>query len=79
MAIPNKSNRAPESAPMAPADISRGKQLAKLIGNHTAAQIDLSWKGSRPVEEHYDIHYQAGKAILELYEFCKNELGIILE
>lgn len=56
-----------------------GKQLAKLIGNHTAAQIELSWKGSRPAEEHYDIHYAAGKAILELCEFCKNELGIILE
>ena len=79
MAIPNKSNRAPEPAPMAPADISRGKQLAKLIGNHTAAQIELSWKGSRPVEEHYELHCAAAKAIRELYEFCKNELGIILE
>ena len=58
---------------------SLGAQLAKLIGNHTAAQIALSWKGTRPIEEHYDIHYQAAKAIRELYEFCKNELGIILE
>ena len=56
-----------------------GKKLAKLIGNHTQAQIELSWKGSRPVEEHYDLHYQAGKSILELYNFCKDELGIILE
>ena len=79
MAIPNKSNSAPEPAPMAPADISRGKQLAKLIGNHTAAQIELSWKGSRPVEEHYELHCAAAKAIRELCEFCKNELGIILE
>lgn len=56
-----------------------GKQLAKLIGNHTAAQIELSWKGSRPIEEHYDIHYQAGKAIMELYNFCRDELGISLQ
>lgn len=79
MAIPNKSNRAPEPAPMAPADISRGKQLAKLIGNHTQAQIELSWKGSRPVEEHYELHCAAAKAIRELYNFCNDELGIILE
>ena len=58
---------------------SLGAQLAKLIGNHTAAQIELSYLGSRPIEEHYDIHYQAGKAILELYNFCRDELGIILE
>lgn len=58
---------------------SLGAQLAKLIGNHTQAQIELSWKGSRPVEEHYDLHYQAGKAILELYNFCKNELNVTLE
>lgn len=58
---------------------SLGAQLAKLIGNHTAAQIELSWKGSRPIEEHYDIHYQAGKAILELYNFCRDELGISLQ
>lgn len=58
---------------------SLGAQLAKLIGNHTAAQIELSYLGSQPVEEHYDIHYQAGKAILELYNFCRDELGIILE
>lgn len=79
MAIPNKSNRAPEPAPMAPANNSQGKRLAKLIGNHTQAQIELSWKGSRPIEEHYELHYQAGKAIRELYEFCKNELGISLQ
>lgn len=58
---------------------SLGAQLAKLIGNHTAAQIELSWKGTRPAEEQHELHYQAGKAILELCEFCKNELGIILE
>ena len=58
---------------------SLGAQLAKLIGNHTAAQIALSHKGTRPAEEHYDLHYQAGNAILELYNFCKYELGIILE
>lgn len=79
MAIPNKSNRAPEPAPMAPVDNSQGKQLAKLIGNHTQSQIELSWKGSRPVEDHYELHCAAAKAIRELYEFCKNELGIILE
>lgn len=65
--------------PDTPAANLLGKKLAKLIGNHTAAQIELSWKGTRPVEEHYDIHYQAGKAILELYNFCRDELGIILE
>lgn len=58
---------------------SLGAQLAKLIGNHTAAQIELSRKGTRPAEEHNELHYQAGKAILELCEFCKNELGITLE
>ena len=58
---------------------SLGVQLAKLIGNHTAAQIDLSWKGSRPVEEHYELHCAAAKAIRELYEFCKNELNVTLE
>lgn len=83
MAIPTRKPKV-EPAPMdslgnKPVTNLLGKQLAKLIGNHTAAQIELSWKGSRPVEEHYDIHYQAGKAILELCEFCKNELGIILE
>lgn len=63
--------------PQAPNQL--GKQLAKLIGNHTAAQIELSWKGSRPIEEHYELHYQAGKAILELYNFCRDELGISLQ
>lgn len=58
---------------------SLGAQLAKLIGNHTAAQIELSLKGSRPVEEHYELHYAATKAIRELYAFCKNELGVVLE
>lgn len=58
---------------------SLGAQLAKLIGNHTAAQIELSHLGSRPAEEHYDIHFKAGKAILELYEFCRDELGVVLE
>ena len=58
---------------------SLGAQLAKLIGNHTAAQIDLSSLASRPIEEHYDIHYQAGKAILELYNFCRDELNVTLE
>ena len=58
---------------------SLGAQLAKLIGNHTAAQIELSWKGSRPIEEHYELHYAAAKAIRELYAFCKNELGVVLE
>lgn len=56
-----------------------GKQLAKLIGNHTAAQIELSSLASRPAEEHYELHYQATKAIRELYAFCKNELGVVLE
>ena len=56
-----------------------GKQLAKLIGNHTAAQIELSYLGSRPAEEQHELHYAAGKAILELYNFCRDELGIILE
>ncbi len=65
--------------PDTPAANLLGKKLAKLIGNHTAAQIELSWKGSRPIEEHYDIHYQAGKAILELYNFCRDELGISLQ
>ena len=58
---------------------SLGAQLAKLIGNHTAAQIELSWEGSRPVEEHYELHCAAAKAIRELYEFCKNELNVTLE
>ena len=56
-----------------------GKQLAKLIGNHTAAQIELSYLGTRPAEVVLDLHYAATKAIRELYAFCKNELGIILE
>ena len=56
-----------------------GKQLAKLIGNHTQAQINLSHLGSRPVEEHYELHCAAAKAICELYEFCKNELNVTLE
>ena len=56
-----------------------GKQLAKLIGNHTAAQIELSYLGTRPAEEQHELHYAATKAIRELYAFCKNELGIILE
>lgn len=58
---------------------SLGAQLAKLIGNHTAAQIELSWKGTRPAEEQHELHYAATKAIHELYEFCKNELNVILE
>ena len=58
---------------------SLGAQLAKLIGNHTAAQIELSWKGTLPAEEQHELHYAAGKAIRELCEFCKNELGITLE
>lgn len=58
---------------------SLGAQLAKLIGNHTAAQIELSWKGSRPIEEQHELHYAATKAIRELYAFCKNELGVVLE
>ena len=57
---------------------SLGAQLAKLIGNHTAAQIELSLKGTRPAEEQHELHYQAGKAILELYNFCRDELGISL-
>lgn len=56
-----------------------GKQLAKLIGNHTAAQIELSWKGTHPAEDHHELHYAATKAIRELYAFCKNELGISLQ
>ena len=58
---------------------SLGAQLAKLIGNHTAAQIELSWKGTRPAEEQHELNYAAGKAIMELYNFCRDELGIILE
>ena len=58
---------------------SLGAQLAKLIGNHTAAQIELSYLGSRPAEEQHELHYAATKAIRELYAFCKNELGITLE
>ena len=56
-----------------------GKQLAKLIGNHTAAQIELSWKGTSSAGEQHELHYAATKAILELCEFCKNELGVVLE
>ena len=57
---------------------SLGAQLAKLIGNHTAAQIELSYLGSRPAEVVLDLHYAATKAILELYNFCRDELGISL-
>ena len=57
---------------------SLGAQLAKLIGNHTAAQIELS-RLSRPAEEQHELHYAAAKAIRELYAFCKNELGVVLE
>ena len=56
-----------------------GKQLAKLIGNHTKAEIELSWKGSRPVEEHSELYQNAAKAVYELVDFCRDELGIILE
>lgn len=56
-----------------------GKKLAKLIGNHTKAEIDLSWKGTRPVEEHHELYQNAAKAVYELVDFCRNELGIILE
>lgn len=58
---------------------SLGVQLAKLIGNHTAAQIDLSWKGSRPVEEHDELYHAAAKAILDLEAFCNSKLDITLE
>lgn len=58
---------------------SLGAQLAKLIGSHTAAQIELSWKGTRPAEEQHELHYAATKAILELYNFCRDELGISLQ
>ena len=78
MEIPNKPTRGPKPAPMAPADISLGKQLAKLIGNHTAAQIELSYLCPRTAEEHHELHYAATKAILELYNFCRDELGISL-
>lgn len=58
---------------------SLGAQLAKLIGNHTAAQIELSWKGTSTAEEQHELHYAATKAILELYNFCRDELGISLQ
>lgn len=64
---------------MSPAPNQLGKQLAKLIGNHTQAEIELSWKDSCPAELHSELYENAAKAVHELFNFCRDELGIILE
>lgn len=45
------------------------KQLNKLIAKHVAAQVELSWVGSKMPEEHEEIETDARVAAQRLASF----------
>ena len=41
--------------------------------SHRLHKIDLSWKATSTTSAVLDLHYAAAKAILELYNFCRDQ------